>query len=313
MSDLLKASTDLLQRTRNLAIMNDEELRRFATKAARDRDVEALWFLTEAHLTLHGAAGSNVSKHTLESYRRYVRTFVEDWQGENLLRPRRNAGVLWVRELEAKYKPATVQVKLAAARQLYKALRWTGATELSPFSDVKPARDKTPAWEKQEAYTDIEVAWLVRCAEGANLMILLLGAHAGLRVSEMTALQWKDIDLSNTLLKVQDGKGGKAGTVYLSPTLMEVLEAVPLEKRTGFLLPCRSRQSVTQRLKSLCRRAKVKFKGVHALRHAAGTRMRSEQLDLALVADHLRQSTLDTARGYAKKENKKLKEAVGKW
>ena len=217
-----------------------------------------------------------------------------------------------MRELEAKYKPATVQVKLAAARQLYK-VRWAGATELSPFSDVKPARDKTPAWEKQEAYTDIEVAWLTRCANGANLIILLLGAHAGLRVSEMTALEWKDINLGNALLKVQDGKGGKAGTVYLSPTLVEALEEVPPEKRTGFVLPCRSRQSVTQRLKSLCIRAKVKFKGVHALRHAAGTRMRSEQLDLALVADHLRQSTLDTARGYAKKENRRLKEAVREW
>ena len=38
--------------------------------------------------------GSNVSKHTLESYRRYVNTFVEAWQGEVLLRPPCNAGVL---------------------------------------------------------------------------------------------------------------------------------------------------------------------------------------------------------------------------
>ena len=43
MSDLTKSSTDLLQRTRNLATMNDEELRRFAAEAAWDRDVEALW------------------------------------------------------------------------------------------------------------------------------------------------------------------------------------------------------------------------------------------------------------------------------
>lgn len=313
MSQLERYQADLMVRTRNLATMSDEDLKRFAMEAARDRNTESLWALTEAHLSLHGSSGSTISKHTLESYQRYIKAFIETWQGENLLRPSRNAGVLWVRDLETEYKPATVRVKIAAAKALYAALRWTGATNLSPFADVKPARDKTPAWEKQDAYTDIEVAWLVRCADGANLVILLLGAHAGLRVSEMTALEWQDIDLGNALLKVQDGKGGKAGTVYLSPTLIEVLKAVPLEKRIGFVLPCRSRQSVTQRLKSLCRRAKVKFKGVHALRHAAGTRMRSEQLDLALVADHLRQSTLDTARGYAKKENRKLKEAVGEW
>lgn len=140
MSDLLRASTELMQRTRTLATLNDEELRRFAVEAARDRDVEALWTLTEAHLILHGSSGSNVSKHTLESYRRYTKAFVEAWQGETLLRPSRNAGVLWVRDLETQYKPATVRVKIAAAKALYAALRWAGATDLSPFADVKPAK-----------------------------------------------------------------------------------------------------------------------------------------------------------------------------
>ena len=221
--------------------------------------------------------------------------------------------MLWVRKLEARHKPATVRVKLAAAKTLYAALRWAGATEAAPFADVKPARDKTPAWEKQEAYTRVEVDRLIRCAEGANLLIVLLGAHAGLRVSEMTALEWEDLNFSSARLKVRKGKGGKAGTVYLSPSLVEALEAVPLEERQGHVLPCRSRQTVSQRLAGLCRRARVKFKGVHALRHAAGTRMRAEQQDLALVADHLRQSTLETARGYAKRENKRLKEALGEW
>ena len=313
MSDLVRASVSLLERTRSLATLNDEELRRFAMEAARDRDAEALWSLTEAHLILHGSSGSKVSPNTLESYKRYVKLFVDDWAGENLLRPSRNAGVLWVRGLEARHKPATVRVKLAAAKALYAALRWSGATEAAPFADVKPARDKTPAWEKQEAYTRVEVDWLMRCAEGANLLIVLLGAHAGLRVSEMTALEWEDLDLGSALLKVRKGKGDKAGTIYLSPSLVEALEAVLLEERHGFVLPCRSRQTVSQRLEGLCRRARVKFKGVHALRHAAGTRLRAEQQDLALVADHLRQSTLETARGYAKRENKRLREAVGEW
>ena len=43
----------------------------------------------------------------------------------------------------------------------------------------------------------------------------------------------------------------------------------------------------------------VGSKGVHALRHALGTRLEEEAGDLALVTDHLRHSSLATARGYA--------------
>lgn len=57
----------------------------------------------------------------------------------------------------------------------------------------------------------------------------------------------------------------------------------------------------------------MKFKGVHALRHASGTRLRDETRDLALVTDHLRHSSLDTARGYAKANNMQLKKALGEW
>lgn len=314
MTELAKVvPTSLLQRTRDLATMGEDELRRFAAEAVRDRDAAALWGLTEAHLTLHGSSGSRVSAHTLSAYHHAVGMLLTDWEGENLLRPGRNAGVLWVRELEARLKPASVRVYLAGAKALYAALRWSGATDAAPFADVKVAVDKTPAWEKREAYTQTEVHWLERCSEGPTLLVVLLGGHAGLRVSEMTALKWEHVNLGDGTLRVVAGKGGKSARVYLTPTLVSAFEQTPLEQRTGYALPCRSRQAVYQRLEAACKQAKVKFKGVHALRHASGTRLRDETGDLALVADHLRHSSLDTARGYAKANNVQLKRALGEW
>lgn len=220
-----------------------------------------------------------MSVRTLGAYHHAVGALIADWSSENLLRPSRNAGVLWVRELEGRkpvkgtndtMTPATVRVYLAGAKALYAALRWSGATDAAPFADVKVAIDKTPSWEKREAYTNTAVTWLERCSEGATLLIVLLGAHAGLRVSEMTALKWDDVNLSEGVLRVVAGKGGKTARVYLTPTLVQALEATPLEQRTGYVLPCRSRQVVYGRLASACRQAKVTFKGVHALRHASG-------------------------------------------
>ena len=285
MSLLPSTPTSLLERIRDLATLSEEELKRLAAEAARDRDAEALWALLEAHLTLHGSAGSRVSLHTLAAYRRGLKDLLKAWQGENLLRPHRNAGVLYVRELEGRLKPASVGVKLAAAKAFYAALRWSGASEAAPFADVRAAIDKTPAWEKRDAYTQTEVHWLERTSESYTLYIVLLGAHAGLRVSEMTALKWDDIDLGSGTLKVVAGKGGKTARVNLSSTLVEALEQVPLGKRSGYLLPARSRIAVYKRLEAACRVAKVKFKGVHALRHSSGTRLHGETGDLALVAD----------------------------
>lgn len=51
---------------------------------------------------------------------------------------------------------------------LYAALRWSGATDAAPFADVKVATDKTPSWEKREAYTQTEVYCLERCSEEAT-------------------------------------------------------------------------------------------------------------------------------------------------
>jgi integrase/recombinase XerC len=323
MNELAKvASSSLLERTRSVADLSEDDQRRFAAEAARDRDAAALWALTEAYLTLHGAAGARVSVRTLSAYRHAVEVLIADWASENLLRPGRNAGVLWVRELEGRkpvkgkndtMTPATVRGYVAAAKALYAALRWSGATDAAPFADVKVAADKTPAWEKREAYTNTEVTWLERCSEGATLLIVLLGAHAGLRVSEMTALKWEHVNLGEGVLKVVDGKGGKTARVYVTPTLVQALEITPVEQRTGYVLPCRSRQVVYGRLEAACRQARVTFKGVHALRHASGTRLREDTGDLALVADHLRHSSLDTARGYAKADNRQLKKALGEW
>ncbi len=155
---------------------------------------------------------------------------------------------------------------------------------------MRAAVNKTPAWEKRDAYTQTEVLWLERTSESYTLYIVLLGAHAGLRVSEMTALRWDGIDLGSTSLKVVAGKGGKTARVNLSSTLVETLEQVPLDKRSGYLLPARSRVDVYKRLEAACRAANQVQRG-----SCLETRHRDETGNLALVADYIRHSSLGRA------------------
>lgn len=319
------------------ASLPSDDLRRLAVAAAQARDAEALWNLTDAYLTLHGAKGSAVSERTRDSYRRGLCGLLRDWKGENLLRPARDAGVVWVRQLETRVvrdpltgepkrdtvsggprvlSPATVQAKLAAARALYKALRWAGATTASPFENVKVAKDPVPAWEKRGAYTPEEVEALLVVAEGPDRVMVLLGAHAGLRIAEMAALRWPDVDWRAKELVVRQGKGGKTARVAMTKRLRETLHECPRDAANlkGFVLPYRAYRA-RERFQKLCLLSGVEYKGreVHGLRHGAGTRTYVQFKDLGRVAQHLRQASVDTARRYAKMADKVVGEGIEEW
>ena len=312
-TEIQRANAQLpIERARTFATMSEDERRRVATEAAHLRDADTLCELLEAHLTLHGGAGGRVSANTLRTYRRGARDLIQAWQHENLLRPSRDAGALWLRELEAGgKKAATVRSKLAAARALYRALRWTGATTATPFADAKPGRDLTPAWAKREPYTADDLERLRAIAEPEDEAFLLLGAHAGLRVSEILALTWEDVDLFGRTLTVRHGKGGKQRRVVLSRSLHEALAKIGPGNHT--VLALHDQPAASRRMQRLCYQAGVKPRGVHALRHSAGTFLRAAGADIADIADHLGHASLDTARGYAKADPTRLRRFIDAW
>lgn len=262
-----------------------------------------------AYIYLYGRKGATISKHTTAAYRRGVLDLLEAWNGKSLIRPRRDVGALYIRSLERQYQPATVKLRLTACRRFYAALRWTGVTEATPFLNVHAASDPTPTWEKREAYSQYEIKKLLAEATLDLQVMILLGAHAGLRVSEMVSLTWENVDMVNRHMSII-GKGGKRATVPMSRSLHDVLEQ--MGQREGWVLPFRNRHTAKVRLQRLCRRAQVRSLGVHALRHSAGTRLRQQGSDIADIADHLRHSNITTARGYAKAHNT-AKALVEEW
>lgn len=329
-----------LQRVERLRRLSDQQLRRYAVTAAAERDVESLWELMEAYLTLNGTRGVDTSRHTLRAYRRGLEALLVAWSGENLLRPGRDAGSDYVQRMLAgevgiETKPAgrgrrakrgplaraTVSLRVAAARVLYDALAWAGATEADPFRAVKLGKPRASLADNPGAriYSETELSRLLDATrDQQERVILLLGSHAGLRVSEMLALTWGDVDHRSGELLVARGKGGKAATVVMSVKLSSALLTYRRAQeargiRGEAVLELRSQFGVYNRLRKVCVRAEVTFKGVHALRHSAGTRLYQRTGDLGLVQDHLRHATLDMARRYARSDRRKLAASVTDW
>jgi integrase/recombinase XerC len=293
----------------------EDERRRRAARAAQERDAATLWDLTRAVLALNADRAAAISPHTLRAYRKGVLEVLHDLEAENILNPKRSWASGYRARLSARLKPASVNVRLAAARVMYSALRWAGALSADPFEDVKGVRDPTKPWEKRNAYSEQDLAKLLEVADPRERLILLLGAHTGLRASEIAGLKRSDVDLRARRVSVV-GKGGKRRMVKLSSTLTAAVVAFAPKHAKPTLLGVGASR-LWQILDALLTRTGLtrsegSASGVHSLRHSSGTRLYRESRDLMLVRDHLGHASVTTSERYAKSDER-LEAVVGEW
>jgi len=324
--------SDPLERAMAWAALAIGERRRRAVAACQDRDASQLAELTAGYLLVRGRARTRTSEHTLKSYAQAIRQLLRYWPHENLLHPAPDAADRYVaamcaphkdqhaaQDQDARYRPATVAAHVAGARALYRALRWARATEADPFGDVRAPHDPTPRHERRQPYSEVEVEALLATAGRADRALILLCAHAGLRISEALSAQWADLDLSRHRLRIAKAKGGKQRTVPLSATLVRALEDIRGKDLLGPIIvghdgrPYADPTVPRRHLRRLCAGAKVQYRGFHSLRHSAGTRLAKQTGDLQLVAAHLGHTDVATAAIYAKWSDDTLSRAVQDW
>ncbi|WP_261665239.1 tyrosine-type recombinase/integrase [Deinococcus sp. Marseille-Q6407] len=315
--DIIRYAADPLSTAREWSELPEDDRRRRAVQAAQAYDLPPLWSLTQAHLTLFGRAGASASNRTLRTYKQGIARYLDFAQSRavSLLRPSRDSGALYIRTLEAEgLAPSTVQVHLAAARALYKALRWAGVTDRDPLSDLKPAPEKTAPWDKRQPYREDELRRLLQFASLRDRVLILLCAHGGLRISEAVALHWEDVQLAAGQLTVT-GKGGKVRQVRLSKSLKGELLPLRDQAQPGDQEPVigASQTAARERLRKLCQESGVRYLGWHAMRHYAGTRLTRQTGNLEHAARHLGHSSLETTRIYAKWADSALDEALEGW
>jgi integrase len=312
---LVRYTATAKDRIRVWTELSAEDLRRQTIKAARDRDHLTLWAITEAFLLLH----RDPSPHTLKSYKDGVVLTLEQLAQTNITKPQHNWGHLFVRGLEVKghgrknttIKPATVRSRVAAAKALFAALRWAGATEVDPFLGVRMKPDPEAPEEKRPPYSQEAIDLLLTHAKPRERAIILLGAHGGLRNMEISSLMADDVMLEQRQLQVQKGKGNKPRKVNLSKRVCEALAA--LERKPGQAVIGLTPQGVREAIRRLCEKIGMPYQGIHALRHTSGTRLYRATRDLKAVARHLGQKKVETAAIYAKFAEEDLRNVMTEW
>lgn len=339
--DLYRA--DLGGRTREWLALHPDERRRRSVQACAAKDAEALWSLTEAHLSLYGASGLLASPHTFSAYRTGIRQFSQyaETHALNLLRLTPDDAQAYVLALLAQgRKIATVRGKVASASALYKALRWAGATDTAPFVGVRVPKDHEHPLTKNPPYSaavlrrvlgGVEERLLsARGRERERLLrartLLLLLAHTGLRIQEALDLTWKEVHLDEDepFLTVRSGKGRKSREVYLSDRLVMALRldrTLPRRRShtAGMVLSFRTRAAATKLLKPLFERvdehgrARSDWRGCHAFRKQTGTRLYEALHDFAAVAEVLGHADINTTRAYVRVGGRRAGKVMRDW
>lgn len=312
----MNTRTELTTRTPETALelvrswQNAGDRKRRTAEALRDRDRETLLSVFAAYVRLH-ARGGSPSPHTLKAYARGAADLMEWTEAGNaegrlahqLTREDALAFRLWLSEVGGRenkpLRPASVNARLAAVRAFCEALLWAGVATANPFAGKGvTVRDPQDAASKRDPYTLGELNALLAIADPRERALVLLGCDAGLRLSEAAGLTWGDTDLGRRRVSVT-GKGNKRATVAITPRLAEALAALGTGEAEALVLGVSGRR-VQQLLAALCERANVTARGYHALRHSAGTRLYAATRDLHVTARHLRHSSVDTTRVYAK-------------
>ncbi len=261
------------------------------------------------------ASERRYSAHTVAHYKRDLtclsaycdRHAVGDWRELTPAQARAFLADLHRRGLSGR----TIQRALSAARSFYRYLLREGFTKTSPIAGLAPPRSqrRLPATlSSDEAVKLVQVAGEDGLAARDRALLELLYS-SGLRLSEVTALNLNDLDLSGGLVRVT-GKGGKTRIVPVGSHACAALrrwfslrgrlaspgeQAVFVNRRGGRL----GARSVQLRLRHWAQRQGIgRPVHPHVLRHSFATHLLESGGDLRAVQELLGHANISTTQIY---------------
>lgn len=174
------------------------------------------------------------------------------------------------------WAPRTQAAALSALKSFY---RWCEMEEFcvrSPASSIPNPRLYRRIGAR---YRPQEVRALsAEARDTTDRLIVGLGVYEGLRTGEALGLRLEDLDFDAGVIRVRrtgdepTTKGRREREIPIHPGLRESLRtAVRLEDK--HLIVVRSPRGYQDRLRRICRRAKVIYHGPHALRRTFATRL----------------------------------------
>lgn len=205
-----------------------------------------------------------------------------------------------------KLSPKSINNRLCIlSRCLRSAQEWGFSKEIPKIKLLK-----VPP-QKYDYLTEEETIILLEHATGMWKEMILLTVRTGLRYGEITALRWKDINLSSGILTVNRNivrniecspKNNKLRIVPLTKNLIEMLNKMDnssefvFHDKKGFPLKhdfCRDN------LHAICKKANLRLIGWHCLRHSFASHLASRNNSIVAIKELMGHSDIKTTMRYA--------------
>lgn len=264
----------------------------------------------EAFLS-HLAVERRMSAHTLDAYRRDLLA-LREWtagQPRDLLALTSDDLRGFVAgEHRRGLAPKSLQRRLSACRSFYRWLLKLGRIAASPADAIrapKAARKLPQVLDVDEAMQLVEVS--TDAPLGVRDRALLeLFYSSGLRLSEVCALKWGDLDFAQGLVTVL-GKGSKQRVVPVGSHARKALQDLRAEsggQQIDFVFPGRGGRQITSRAIQLRMKRLAMQRGVfkrvhpHLLRHSFASHMLESSGDLRGVQELLGHADIATTQIY---------------
>lgn len=195
-------------------------------------------------------------------------------------------------------EPATVQRDLAVLKHAFRL-----ATKVYRYRADNPAQDVTVAryQEKQRRALSIdEVERLIAASAPHVQPFIRVAVQTGLRLSELSQLQWADVDFAANRITITRSKSRKVQTVPMDRIVRETLLALRGTGRVGwvFLYDGHRLENPKKAIAGAARRAGVGKVTCHVFRHTAATRLIEAGVDILLVKAIMRHASITTTMRY---------------
>lgn len=281
-----------------------------------DRFIDALWL------------EDGLAQNTLNAYRRDLDAF-ESWlhaQTGKALPAATQADIeAWFAALHAKSRASTANRRLSALRRFYLWARRQGLVDQDPCLKLHASK-QPPRFPKTLSEAQVEA--LLHSPDtssplGLRDRAMLETLYAtGLRVSELVNLGVLDVNLSDGVVRVQMGKGGKDRLVPMGAESQHWVERYFTESRAPLLgtrrsdalfVTGRGGPMTRQAFWQLVRKHAVKA-GIHSplsphvLRHAFATHLLNHGADLRVVQMLLGHADISTTQIYTHVARERLRQ-----
>lgn len=216
----------------------------------------------------------------------------------------------WRDELSETLSAASVAHHLTMLRAIFNRAIRDGKVKTSPTRAVE--------WPEEN---NARVRWLSTEEEGALRSslspwlrpLLTFGIHTGMRLGEILALRWADVDVGSGSVHVRESKSGLGRRLPLNETAKGLLAEFRDTNGLVFQRDCNAlRMKINREFRRAAKAAAVPNVHIHDLRHTFASRLVMEGVDLYTVQMLLGHKTARMTQRYSHLSPNHLRAAVVK-